>query len=207
MIDVAASGGYYAAMGADEISALPTTITGSIGVIASFPLVQKLAESVGYEQRTFVTGANKDLGSLFKEFTPAQRELVQATIDEMFERFLDVVSAGRPKLPRERVRQLADGRVYTGPQAKKLGLVDHVEYVPDLIARVEKDLGSSVEIVTYGYSLASGSSLYRAGGPAEGFRADAGAPGVSIPSEVKLSLGVKGFEPLPAGFYYLWQAP
>ena len=160
MFDVAASGGYYIAMAADEVSALPTTITGSIGVIASFPLISELADWAGYEQRTFKSGANKDMGSLFVDFTDEQRVIIQGEIDAMYSRFVGIVDDGRPNLSRERIKKLADGRIYLGEEAQRLGLVDTVEYLPELVARIEEWIGGSAEIVSYNPGYGFGSSLY-----------------------------------------------
>lgn len=205
MLDVAASGGYYVAMAADEISAHPTTITGSIGVIASFPLVQKLADWAGYEQRDITSGPNKAIGSLFRPFTPEQERILQALVDSMYERFLAVIKEGRPKLAEEKLRQLADGRIYTADQARDHGLIDHVEDIPALLARLDEKLGGSAEIVTYDAAYGRDSSLYRVNAPAAASGDTLGALlGGGVPARIDVRHGVAGVGERQPGFYYLW---
>lgn len=147
--DVAASGGYYVAMAADHIIAHPTSVTGSIGVIARFYNVQELAEKVGFKVNV-VKSLNdkgkesfKDMGSPFREMRPEERALMQGLITEMWERFTSVVTAGREgKMTREDIRRLADGRVFTGEQARKLKLVDEVGYTPEAYATIRERCGN-----------------------------------------------------------------
>jgi protease-4 len=125
MGDTSASGGYYIASGADEIVASPYTWTGSIGVIAMLPNFEKAAGKVGIGVTVVKSGAFKDAGSPFRALTDQEKALFQALIDEAYARFVDVVSKGRGLDP-ARTRELADGRIYSGLQAKKLGLVDRL---------------------------------------------------------------------------------
>lgn len=125
MADVAASGGYYIAAGTDSIIANPATITGSIGVIAEFPELAGLYEKVGIEMRTFKSGDFKDLGSLSRDITPAESEILQSVITDSYDQFVAAIVAGR-KMDEAKVRTLADGRIYTGQQAKEKGLVDEL---------------------------------------------------------------------------------
>jgi protease-4 len=125
MGDVAASGGYYIAAGADEIVAHPYTWTGSIGVIAMFPNLEQSAGKLGVSVAVFKSGALKDAGSFLRALTDQERALFQALVDEAYAGFVDVVSEGRDLDP-ARTRELADGRIYSGKQAKEVGLVDHL---------------------------------------------------------------------------------
>jgi protease-4 len=125
MGDVAASGGYYIASGADEIVASPYTWTGSIGVIAMLPNFEKAAGKLGVEMAVLKTGPLKDAGSPFRSLTEQERMLFQTLIDEAYNGFVDVVSRGR-RLDPTRTRELGDGRIYSGQQAKQNGLVDHL---------------------------------------------------------------------------------
>jgi protease-4 len=125
MGDVAASGGYYIASGADEIVASPYTWTGSIGVIAMLPNVEKAAGKLGVELSVLKSGALKDAGSPFRALTEEERVLFQTLIDEAYNGFVDVVSKGR-NLDTQRTRELADGRIYSGRQAERLDLIDHL---------------------------------------------------------------------------------
>lgn len=125
MGDVAASGGYYVSAGADEIVAHPYTWTGSIGVIAIFPNLEQSAGKLGVSVAVFKSGALKDAGSFLRALTDEERALFQTLVDEAYAGFVDVVSRGRDLDP-DRTRDLADGRIYSGRQAKNLGLVDHL---------------------------------------------------------------------------------
>jgi protease-4 len=123
MGSVAASGGYYIACAADSIVANPGTTTGSIGVIAEFPVLVDLISRWGIQFETIKSGPFKDTGSPFRKVTSEDRRWVQNWIDDAFDQFLSVVATER-NLPIDTVKAYATGRVYTGRQALKLGLVD-----------------------------------------------------------------------------------
>ena len=123
MGSVSASGGYYAACGADTIMANPGTTTGSIGVVADFLNLQKLMEKIGVRYETVKSGKFKDTGSPHRELTDEDKAYLQAWIDDAFDQFVGVVSRER-HLTKAEVLKLADGRAFTGRQAKALGLVD-----------------------------------------------------------------------------------
>jgi len=120
---MAASGGYYAACSADLIMANPGTATGSIGVILKLANLEQLSKKLGVDVYSLKAGALKDLGSPFRPLTPKGREVLQGLLDNIHEQFIRDVAKNR-KLPLDKVRSLADGRVFTGEEAKKLGLVD-----------------------------------------------------------------------------------
>ncbi|MFQ5596034.1 MAG: signal peptide peptidase SppA [Anaerolineae bacterium] len=132
MGELAASGGYYIAAGADRIMANPATLTGSIGVIATVMNTQDLLGKVGVDVTVIKSGKLKDAGSAFREMTEEERALWQAIIDEAYDQFVGVVAEGR-SMTRDEVRQLADGRVYTGRQALELGLIDDLGNLPDAV--------------------------------------------------------------------------
>lgn len=123
--DTAASGAYYTAVAADKIVADPSTLTGSIGVIATVPNLQDLYAKIGYKEQVFKSGPHKDMMSPSRPVTPDEANIMQGIIDDTYAQFVQAVADGR-KLPADRVRQLADGRVYTGAQAQQLGLVDEL---------------------------------------------------------------------------------
>jgi protease-4 len=123
MADVAASGGYYISTAADRIVANETTLTGSLGVIFTLTDFSGLADRYGVEQEVVKSGKFKDMGSSFRNLTPEEREILQSIVDDSYDEFVQVIVEGRD-LPEERVREIADGRVYSGEQAKELGLVD-----------------------------------------------------------------------------------
>jgi protease-4 len=122
---IAASGGYYVACGADSIVANPGTLTGSIGVIMSFPNTQELFRKIGIEFEVVKTGEYKDLGSLSRPLTSDEKQLVGGLLNDVYEQFVAVVSAER-HLDTEVVKGFADGRLLTGKQAFDLGLVDRL---------------------------------------------------------------------------------
>jgi protease-4 len=119
----AASGGYYISTKADKVVALPTTMTGSIGVISQVINVEELFEKLGIQIETFKGGKYKDMYSGYREMTPEEKEIMQGMVDEYYELFVDVVAEGR-ELSKDEVRDLATGQIYTGTEAKELGLVD-----------------------------------------------------------------------------------
>ncbi len=125
MDETAASGGYYIALGGDHVMAHPDTLTGSIGVISQFLSVEELMEKVGVEAVVITSGPRKDIGSPFRDMTEEEQDLWREILDQVYDGFVEVVAEARG-LPRDTVRELADGRIYTGQQAKELGLVDSV---------------------------------------------------------------------------------
>src|SRR5499426_754158 len=140
MMDVAASGGYYAALAGDTIMALPTTVTGSIGVVMLTVNAQGLMEKIGVSPLAIKSGPMKDAGSPFRALTEPERAVFQGLIDDMYGRFVRLVSESR-KLPEERVRSLADGRIYTAQQALALGLVDRIAYLDQVVDSTKQALG------------------------------------------------------------------
>ena len=140
MGDTAASGGYYISTAADRIVASETTLTGSLGVIFSLTDFSELADEYGVEQEVIKSGEFKDMGSSFKDLTPEEREIFQSLVDESYDRFVSVIVEGR-NLPEEKVREIADGRVYSGQQARELGLVDSFGGL-DEAAEVSQDLAN-----------------------------------------------------------------
>jgi len=121
----AASGGYYISTKADKIVALPSTQTGSIGIISAVINVEELLEKLGIQIEIFKGGKYKDMYWGFRELTPEEEEIMQGMVDEYYEQFIDVVAEGR-ELSREEVRNLATGQIYTGTEAQELGLVDEL---------------------------------------------------------------------------------
>jgi protease-4 len=134
MDEMAASGGYYIACGADYVVAHPDTLTGSIGVISQFINADDLLNEVGVDVIVITTGPHKDTGSLFRDMTEEEQAYWQSIIDEVYDEFVGVVAEGRD-LPEATVRELADGSVYTGRQALELGLVDAVGLPEDAVAK------------------------------------------------------------------------
>ena len=148
--DVGASGGYYIACGADAILAHPTAVTGSIGVIVQLMSFADLMEKLGIDANAVTSGRFKSMASPLKPLEQEDVDLVQGMVNDYYERFVEVVQTGRPKLTPEAVRTLADGRVYTGQQAKANGLVDDLGYMMDAIDTARKCSNSPrVKVVIY----------------------------------------------------------
>jgi protease IV len=144
MGSLAASGGYYIAAPATLIYANPGTITGSIGVILKLSNMQELLGKVGVKPITIKTGKFKDIGSTSRPMTAEDRELLQGVIDSSYGQFVKAVAQGR-KLPEEQVRQIADGRIFTGEQAQVLKLVDRLGNLPDALAEAGRLAGITGE--------------------------------------------------------------
>ncbi len=192
MMSVAASGGYYIASACDMIIAHPSTLTGSIGVISIFPSVESLMSKVGVKVNVIKSGPSKDSGSPFRDMTEEDKKIFQGIIDEYYEGFLAVVTRGRKgRIPAAELRRIADGRIYTAPQALKLGLIDAIGYFDDAFGKA-RDLASltGAKLVSYTYFPKTKTNIY------------AGRLGDLSPLDVKVAETIAGA--LKTGFYYLW---
>jgi|SRR5579884_444909 protease-4 len=150
ILDVGASGGYYIAASADAILAHPSSVTGSLGVIMLTINARGLLEKVGVEATAVTSGPRKDMGSPFRAMTPEERAIFQGVIDSFYQRFLTVVQEGRPNLSMDQIKKLADGRIYSGEQAKAVGLVDEVGYLEHAIETAKKRAGlTDARVVVY----------------------------------------------------------
>jgi len=132
MGSVSASGGYYIACASDVIVANPGTITGSIGVLMQFSSFEELFKKIGIKGVTLKAGAYKDAGSPFREMTPEEKRLMQLVLDNVHNQFIQAVAKGR-NLDPAKVTEYADGRIFTGEQAKEYGLVDKMGNLQDAI--------------------------------------------------------------------------
>jgi len=137
---IAASGAYYVACGADSIVANPGTLTGSIGVIMTFPNTQELFKKIGIDMQVVKTGEFKDIGSMSRPLTPEERQLLGDVIGDVYDQFVTVVATER-RLDVEAVKRIADGRILTGRQALKLGLVDRLGSFRDAVQLAGKLAG------------------------------------------------------------------
>jgi protease-4 len=192
MMDVAASGAYYLAMGCDRVYAHPTTVTGSIGVIMSLYNASGLFAKLGVSSKPIKSGPNKDIGNPGRPMTKEEEAILQGMVNSFYGQFVKVVAEGR-KLPEDRVRVLADGRVYTGLDAVKLGLVDEVGYLEDAICTAKKMACiKDAKVVAYDRCQGYRGSIY------------AGLP--NIPSQINIKLDVPGLSNgTGAAFMYLWE--
>ena len=123
MGNLAASGGYYIACASDKIVANPGTLTGSIGVIMTFSNIEELMKKIGLKTEVIKSGEFKDIGSPMREFTEKEKKLLQGVIDDVYDQFVNAVAVGR-NIGVEKVKELSDGRIFTGRQAFEMGLVD-----------------------------------------------------------------------------------
>lgn len=122
--DVAASGAFYIAMAADQIVAEPGTITGSVGVIMQAGNVTKLFDKIGIEVNPITSGKYKDIGSAYREMSPAERAILQDMVNDTYHQFFRAVQTGRPSVKPEVLNEYTDGRVFTGQRAFELGFID-----------------------------------------------------------------------------------
>lgn len=157
---LAASGGYYIAAPADHIVANPTTLTGSIGVIMVVPEIQDLLGKVGVRTYVFSSGPHKDDSSGLRPLSESDEQIFQSLVDDSYNRFVTVVAEGRG-LPPERVRELADGRIYSGTQAKDAGLIDSFGDLPEAVQEAGRlaDIEGEPSVIEYEESGSLGALL------------------------------------------------
>jgi len=193
--DLAASGAYYVSCAADRIVVQPTSVVGSIGVIFNTFDISGTLGLIGIRSEAIKSGPFKDMASPLRQMDPAERKLMQEMVDEFHGRFAAVVMSGR-KLDSQRLGELADGRIFTGEQAVKLGLADATGSLTDAINLAGELSGArGARVVMYRRPYGYGGSIY-AGGAAPEPRAQ----------NVVLNL-LPERALLPAGFYYLWDPP
>jgi protease IV len=212
MGEVAASGGYYVALAADRIVAQPTTITGSVGVIVPTLNVSAGLNRLGIMSRSIKSGVNKDLANPLEPMRDGQYAVLQAMVDEMYDRFRALVVERRlgAGFDPTRADELLDGRVFTGAAARSLGLVDELGDVRDAF-EVAKVLAGVREarLIKYHAEGARPKSAYAisdvAAGDATGLGTRASAGGTTI-NLLQLHLGADTGTLTPAAAYYLWSA-
>lgn len=194
MMDLSTSGGYYISMAADKIIAHPTTITGSIGVLALKINVKGLFDIIGIEDETIKSGDKKDMTSPFRPFTKEEKKIFQDIIDSLFQNFLTVVKDNRKNLSHEEIIKLADGRVYTARQALQLKMIDQIGYMEDAIELARKEAGlEKATVITYHRSFQYKENIYSSSFPAA-------PPSVNI-----LNFGSNSFaERIGTKFMYIW---
>ncbi|HVR76404.1 MAG TPA: signal peptide peptidase SppA [Planctomycetota bacterium] len=191
--DRGASGGYYVAMAADVVFANPTAIVGSIGVILQHFDISELLTKIGVHTDPIKSAERKDLNSPLRKMTEGERGVLQKVVDDLYQRFVEVVVQGRPGLKREDVLSLADGRVVSGTEAAALKLVDRAAYLTDAISEArERGEIESPTIVHYTRVAKSGANIY-----AESNVDSARGRGLSVNLELGAWDGPR--------LYYLWQ--
>jgi protease IV len=196
IVGLGTSGAYYLATAADRISAHPTSVTGSIGVIFVRFEVEGLLGKIGVAERTVKSGDKKDMLSPFRSSTPEEEKIVQGVIDRLYGRFVDVVLA-RPGnvLTREELAPLADGRIYSADQALSARLIDTVCYLDQALTDLKKAAGvEQARVISYSRPDSYRGSIY------------ASEPGASGQGEGLFTLGDQGLEMFSdIGFAYLWK--
>ncbi len=194
MMDICASGGYYLAMASDTVVAHPSTVTGSIGVIMNMYNAEGLCKMLGISGDAIKSGPNKDIGNPLRKLTDEERAIMQGMVNQFYDRFVEVVAKGRG-LPADRVRQIADGRVYSAQEAKALNLIDDIGYMEDALREAKVRAGiCDARVVVYDRDPGCRNTIY------------ARTPG--IPSEIKVKLDVPGLNANALSgstFLYLWQ--
>jgi len=161
LMDIAASGGYYIACAADTIVAHPTTVTGSIGVIAMKFNVKGLMDKLGVQDDTIKAGEMKDILSPFRPMTDEERKIIQDIIDSLHTQFIEAVVQGRKELSLDQVKPLADGRVFTAKQALDAQLVDDIGYLDDAIEITKKETDlKEARIITYHRPFSYKNNIY-----------------------------------------------
>jgi protease-4 len=193
MMDLAASGGYYAALAADTIIAHPTTVTGSIGTIMVSLNAEGLLGKIGVAPVTVKSGERKDMGSPFRALTPEERQIFQSVIDDLHAQFVAKVVERRRMAP-EIARRLADGRIYTADQALKNGLIDQIGYMSDAIEVARRAAGvDEARVIVYHRPREYRATYYAKA------EADASAGGLAATLARMASIAGPG-----PNFLYLW---
>ena len=196
---VAASGGYYVAMAADTVIAQPTSITGSIGVIIPSVNAKGLLDKLGVEDASYVSAEHKDIMSPLREASQEERRIVQDVIDSLFARFVSVVKAGRPNLDSNHLSEITDGRIFAADDAERLGLIDRIGHIDDVLALARDKAGmDEARVIRY----------YRGGSAPRSILAEAATGGgmnfraAGVPIDLSVDSNAGASQPL-----YLWQPP
>lgn len=159
-MDMGTSGAFYIACAADRITAQPTAITGSVGVIVHLLNVEKLMEKIGVSVDVLKSGERKDAGSPFRRLTDTERSEFQKLVDGMFERFTRIVRTSR-KLDEQKLKGVMDGRVLSASDALRLGLIDEVCYLDGALAAAKRLAGvKNADVVLYERPNRHRSGLY-----------------------------------------------
>ena len=150
VVDIATSGAYYVAMSSDRIFMHPTSLTGSIGVLAMKVNLQGLMANIGVDWEIVKSSEKKDFMSPFRSLSKEEKSLFQETIDRYYDRFITIVALNRPQLDIEKVRELADGRIYNARQALNHKLIDSIGYLNDTISLIKRELNQpNLKVVIY----------------------------------------------------------
>ena len=194
MMDLATSGAYYVSLPADLITAHPTTITGSVGVLFLQPKVMGLMDKIGISVDVKKFGKNKDMGTPFRDSSEEEQRFMQKSVDDMGERFIRLVQ--RHRKPNEQaVAEISTARIFSADDALKLGLVDKVYYLSDAIRESKKLAGMAADarVIVYRRTEYSEDNYYNISG--------ASSEGLNIST---INIELSEIFGLRSGFYYLW---
>lgn len=192
VMDLAASGGYYVAQAADQIIVHPTSLTGSIGVIAMKMNLSGLMDKMGVDFEVVKSGDHKDFLSPFRALTKDERIIFQETINDLHQRFVSTIADNRKQLSRDEIKNLADGRIYTSQQALDAKLIDQIAYMDEAEEFIKKDLGlDAMRLVIYHRTGQYKSNIYSS---------------TPLPPALNFNLVNLNFIPETPGpnFMYLW---
>ncbi len=161
MMEVAASGGYYIALAADTIYAHPTTVTGSVGVIAFKADITGLLRKIGISDATIKSGSKKDIGSPLRKMTGEERAILKGVIDSMHARFTGLIRERRPQITDKDFLLITDGRVFTSEEALGLGLIDSIGYLSDAAEAVKEAAGiEEARLIAYSRPSSYKANIY-----------------------------------------------
>ena len=194
MMDIATSGAYYVSLPADLITAHPTTVTGSVGVLFLQPKIAGLMEKIGFSVDVKKFGKNKDMGTPFRESSEEEQRLLQKLVDDMGERFMRLVQKHR-KPDQHALTEISTARIFLADEALKLGLVDKVYYLSDAMRESKQLAGLSADarVVVYRRTEFPDDTYYNT--------STAASEGVNVPA---VNIELPEMLVLKTGFYYLW---
>jgi protease-4 len=194
MLDIATSGAYYVSLPADLITAHPTTVTGSVGVLFLQPKIAGLMEKIGFSVDVKKFGKNKDMGTPFRESSEEEQRLLQKLVDDMGERFMRLVQKHR-KPDQHALTEISTARIFLADEALKLGLVDKVYYLSDAMRESKQLAGLSADarVVVYRRTEFPDDTYYNT--------STAASEGVNVPA---VNIELPEMLVLKTGFYYLW---
>jgi protease-4 len=194
MMDIATSGAYYVSLPADMITAHPTTVTGSVGVLFLQPKIAGLMEKIGLSVDVKKFGKNKDMGTPFRESTEEEQRFMQKSVDDMGERFIRLVQRHR-KPDRNALAEISTARVFLADEAMKLGLVDKVCYLSDAVRESKQLAGlpADARVVAYRRTEFPDDNYYNT--------SSAASYGLNVPA---VNIELPEIFVLKTGFYYLW---
>ncbi len=198
MMNVAASGAYYLSLSADRIIAHPTTVTGSVGVIFLRPEIRGFMGKIGVDVDVYKTGENKDMGSVFRKPTDAERRLLQDLIDRLGDRFFTLMRQHR-NITDEAFQEIATARIFLAEEALNLGMIDEIGYLDDAVSRARSLAGlpSDARLVVYRRTEYPDDTIY--------LTTDSAGGGDQPLSLIRTGLPDLSDSGRPAnGFYYLW---